>query len=240
MPNAANNDLGVHRLLAGESRATLLDLLRQSDHPMTVSELASASGLHDNTVRGHLDLLVSAGFITRRKERRATPGRPRIGYSVTVSGSFPSQQSKEEGDSLRLLCRVLAAQAAHPETAGTAWVRARTAAEQWMREHDDVDPARTVDTPEEALTVISEILDERGFAPEIARDQHSVVLHACPYGDLAMEQQQVVCGVHLGLLLGNLERMNSPVGARFSEIDPTTPRCVVQLVERPNRTEDSP
>jgi len=239
MAHSNDQERGVQRLLAGESRGQLLDLLRETEEPLTVSDLAKSSGLHENTVRGHLDQLVEAGFVTRRKEQRKLPGRPRIGYRATVSGSFSPKSLDDDADSLRLLCRVLAAQAATPVTSGTLWQRSRSAAEKWITEYGDIDASQTIETAEEALAVIAGIMHERGFAPNLIPEQRMVVLHSCPYADLAAEQQQVVCGIHLGMLLGTLERMNSPVGARFSNIDPITPRCTIELTELPKTTKES-
>ena len=72
----------VHRVLASESRSTLLELLRSSGRPMSVTEAAEAVGLHPSTTRLHLDLLVSAGLVDRAAERRPTAGRPAIRYSA--------------------------------------------------------------------------------------------------------------------------------------------------------------
>jgi predicted ArsR family transcriptional regulator len=40
--------------------------------------VAEVVGLHQNTVRGHLDVLVDAGYAVRRAEAPRGPGRPRI------------------------------------------------------------------------------------------------------------------------------------------------------------------
>ncbi len=61
----------------------ILDLLRCSDHDLGVVEVAEHVGLHQNTVRSHLDLLVKAGYAVRRTEVPSGPGRPRVVYQAT-------------------------------------------------------------------------------------------------------------------------------------------------------------
>ena len=55
-------------------RRRLLKLLRRSDTPLDVYQLADATGLHITTVRFHLDVLARAGQVTVQKTPRTTPG----------------------------------------------------------------------------------------------------------------------------------------------------------------------
>lgn len=226
-------DTGYHRVLAGKSRAQLLETLRRSGKALAIVDLAESSGLHDNTVREHLDILVRAGYVKASKEPRATRGRPRIVYSASVADEQPDREADSGSAALRILARVLAEEAGHLSQAGE---HARVAAEDWVARHTPEPRGRTVTSEAEASRVVFELLRARGFAPQIDDSNGSVVLHACPYSDLAREQQQVVCNVHLGLVLGTLNSLRSEYGARFASIDPETPRCVVQLVK--NRTEE--
>ena len=61
----------------------VLDLLRASGNALGVFEVAQRVGLHQNTVRSHLDLLVQAGYAVRRTEAANGPGRPRVVYEAT-------------------------------------------------------------------------------------------------------------------------------------------------------------
>ncbi len=224
-----------HRVLAGPSRAEILGLLRSADGTLTVQELADATGLHENTVRGHLDILVGNGYAERQAVPRRTPGRPQFGYSA-----IPMPEILPEPDSgsitLRLLARVLADQVADQNA--EAGLIAQNAAEDWVVRHLPDSRGRRITTETEALGTIADLLRGRGYAPEIDVDRGEIVLHGCPYADLAQAQQQVICGIHLGLMLGTLGSMNSPFGARLSEIDPVTPRCVVQLLEELEELDD--
>ena len=78
-----SSGLSHHQVLASTSRMAVLDLLRASDNGLGVVEVAAHVGLHQNTVRSHLDLLVEAGYAVRRTEAPSGPGRPRVVYEAT-------------------------------------------------------------------------------------------------------------------------------------------------------------
>lgn len=225
-----------HRVLAGPSRAEILGLLRSADHPLTVHELAERTELHENTVRRHLDILAGNGYAERTTVPRETPGRPQFAYSAT-----PMPDVIPEPDTgsitLRLLARVLADQLA--DTSPDAGLDAQDAAQDWVVRHLPDTRGRKVESEAEALEAIADLLRGRGYDPEIDLQESQVVLHGCPYADLAQAQQQVICGIHLGLMLGTLSSLQAPFGARLASIDPITPHCVVQLLEDPNEVEES-
>lgn len=241
MDSVSTNDQSeftAHRALACSSRAELLKLLRDTPRPMTIVELSKATGLHANTVREHLNILIASHFVTREADSGGGRGRPRLTYTAANAVKVPSPRSAQETDSLELLCRVLSANAARGSFGSSTWEHVQQSATDWVREHGQHLPNQRVETAADAIDVITAILAERGFSPAPDVGRQHVVLHACPYSELALEQQQVVCGAHLGLLLGALEQMGSPVKARFSEINPNIPRCVVQIVEPPAIRED--
>lgn len=217
-----------HRVLAGPSRAEILALLRSADRPLTVQGLADSTGLHENTVRGHLDILVGNGYAEKTTLSRETPGRPQHAYSaVAIPDVIPEPDNGSI--TLRLLARVLADQLA--DQGPEAGLVAQDAAQDWVVRHLPDSNGRKANTEAEALAVIAELLRGRGYEPEINLDRGQLILHGCPYADLAQAQQQVICGIHLGLMLGTLKTMQAPFGAQLASIDPVTPHCVVQLLE---------
>ncbi|KGM10770.1 helix-turn-helix domain-containing protein, partial [Cellulomonas carbonis] len=101
-PSGATAPSSRSRLPVGARRAALLEHLRTTGQPTTVGDLAQAVGLHANTVRAHLDLLVRDGHVERSTEVRATRGRPRELYRALPA------TADDEG--YALLAAVLAAQ----------------------------------------------------------------------------------------------------------------------------------
>ncbi|HEU0042466.1 MAG TPA: helix-turn-helix domain-containing protein, partial [Jiangellaceae bacterium] len=64
------------------SRAALLDQLVGQPEPTTIAALVAASGLHQNTVREHLDALVSVGLARRVTGVARGRGRPAWRYQA--------------------------------------------------------------------------------------------------------------------------------------------------------------
>jgi predicted ArsR family transcriptional regulator len=87
-------------VLASASRTAVLQVLRDAGGPLGVVDVAELVGLHQNTVRGHLDVLVDAGYAVRRSQAPSGPGRPRTAYEAT--------NAPEDGSNYKLIAEVLA------------------------------------------------------------------------------------------------------------------------------------
>lgn len=197
-------------MLASTSRMAVLELLRSHTQPLGVGEVAQHVGLHQNTVRSHLDLLVDAGYAIRRSEAPSGPGRPRVVYEATAA---------PEGErNYQLLAEVLAANlVSTSERPGEAAVNAgRAWAESAGRQRHGGD-ARTAGVPpvseEAAIAEVVRMLGDIGFAPEVSADGTSIYLHRCPFRELAERHPDVVCGAHLGIIQGALAELGAPVTA---------------------------
>ena len=198
---------------------------------VTISALAAMTGLHQNTVREHLDQLVEAGAATKTKAPSSGRGRPASLYRAI--GSPKTGSSEYLG-----LASVLAAQidrtSMNPRADGIAagldWGRdlAREVAQN-RADAEEHTPADERTPAEETLA----LLDTLGFAPESVTsdaeailsderapgaDVHSFRLTRCPLLEAAHEYPDIVCGVHLGLVRGALEVFGDP--AAESELDP--------------------
>ena len=211
-----------HRVLAGFSRSRLLAVLRQSNGPMGVRDLAAAVGLHPNTAREHLDQLVEAGLVTSRAAAPAGRGRPALRYVAERSGAEADPQAYRE------LAEVLAAELADRDDAIEAAIRA---GERWgARAADRMAPAGEHD---EAVDRLVGMLDGLGFAPETGRATTAPIrLRRCPFGPLARERGDVVCNVHLGLMRGALRELGSPLNAVSLEPFVEPDLCVAHLESR--------
>ncbi|MEV5412241.1 helix-turn-helix domain-containing protein [Thermopolyspora sp. NPDC052614] len=101
--HVAQIDPHAHRVLADVSRVAVLETLRRAGRPLAIPEIAAEVGLHPNTVRAHLALLVEHGYATGRTEDRERPGRPRLLYTATAKLG-----REEEGEDKRRNYRLLA------------------------------------------------------------------------------------------------------------------------------------
>lgn len=64
-----------------DAKRRLLDYLKRK--PSTAPELAEAFGLTDTAVRQHLEMLETAGLVTRRADRPSGRGRPAVRWALT-------------------------------------------------------------------------------------------------------------------------------------------------------------
>ncbi|MGN6610589.1 MAG: helix-turn-helix transcriptional regulator [Angustibacter sp.] len=197
-----------HQVLASTSRSAVLEVLRERATALDVDEVASAVGLHVNTVRGHLEVLVDGGYAVRRSLPPSGPGRPRTVYEATAA--------PEDGSNYRLLAEVLthylASTSAHP--AADAVAAGRSWAAPQVEGVAAPDRGATGPTSErDAVAAVVKLLADSGFRPEASADGSRIDLHHCPFRDLAVASPDVVCGAHLGILQGALAQLDAPIAA---------------------------
>lgn len=210
----------------GDSRAQVLSTLQDAGAPIGVVEVAKRVGLHPNTARFHLDGLVDAGLAERASEGRDQPGRPRTLYTASAESGRTGRRS------YHLLAEILtsyvAAQTPQPAEvaveAGQAWGR-------YLAERPA--PFQRIDAVTSTQQLVH-TLDEIGFAPEAvtAGRKRQILLHHCPFREVAMEHGDVVCSIHLGLMQGLLAEIDAPLEAQRLEpfVEPSL--CVAHLALR--------
>lgn len=209
--HAAHIDPRAHRVLADVSRVAVLETLRKAGRPLSIPEIATAVGLHPNTVRAHLALLVEHGYATGSTEDRDRPGRPRLLYAAT-----PQPASEEERRNYRLLAEVLLGYlSSDPETRAKGGAAGAVAAGRAYGRRV-ADAAGNADRPLDAATATQRIialLRDAGFDPRLATDGVHIELRRCPFQELAESHPDLVCGVHLGLMQGALADLGAPITA---------------------------
>ena len=211
-------DSRTHRVLAGVSRVAVLEALRVNAGLLDVQAIAEQVGLHPNTVRSHLDQLVEAGLVESEVQERKTPGRPRLLFRATWTRGAGAEGS------YKVLAEVLAsgirdgepAPGALAAEAGRRW--GQRLEQQGGASGDQLDSGQALDR-------LVALLDDVGFAPQLSKatvamtaigatgatvDATVIELHQCPFYDIARENTDVVCAVHLGLIQGALDQMQAP------------------------------
>jgi predicted ArsR family transcriptional regulator len=214
--------------VVGTSRARVLDVLRAARAPLGVDDVAARVGLHPNTTRFHLDVLVTQGLVERASEERILPGRPRTLYAATAASARAGRRS------YRLLAEILTSFLANrTKQPNRAAVQAGEAWGRYLTQRPA--PFRRVDAAT-AVRRLVDTLDDIGFAPEavtVSRERQ-ILLHHCPFREMAEEHGEIVCSVHLGLMRGMLAELDAPVEAQRLEpvLDPGP--CVAHIVKRPD------
>jgi len=143
-----------------------------------------------------------------------------------------------EGDNYRLLAEVLAqhivATSERPGeaavSAGRRWAESNAAA---MRSGAGGPADAAPVSAEVAVEVVMRMLGDSGFAPQLSADGTSVNLHRCPFRDLAVTHQDVVCGAHLGIIQGALDDLGGLVSATRLIPFVTPGLCVTTLARSP-------
>ncbi|AXH96701.1 helix-turn-helix transcriptional regulator [Ornithinimicrobium avium] len=220
----------------GERRADVLHAIAGAREGLGVRALAEATGLHDNTVRFHLERLVADGLVERRQGRSPGPGRPPLVFVAR------RDQDGAGHDNYELIAGALAM---HLGDGEEAMVAAEAAGRAWGRSHagsagSPGSPGHAggpdrADAPagdwEAGLDELVRVMDGAGFAPEItdAADGATVRVHHCPFGNLAREDRTVPCAVHLGLMRGVAEVAGGAVRVEGLEPFVTPSLCLAHL-----------
>ena len=164
--------------------------------PTTMAALAQATGLHENTVREHLDGLLGLGLAVRSRAEPSGRGRPAWLYEATDAD--PDARSEYAGLASAL------AQAIHHRSS-TPVDDAVAAGRAWGRDLARGRAAGPQQSATAARREVVELFDDLGFAPETDARATSARLTRCPLLEAAHRYPDVVCGVHLGLTRAAME-----------------------------------
>ncbi|HEY2795282.1 MAG TPA: helix-turn-helix domain-containing protein [Micromonosporaceae bacterium] len=178
--------------------------VRASAVPLTAGAIAETLDVHVNTVRFHLDALLTAGRVERAPADQRGDGRPPLLYrAVRV-------MDRGGGSNYRLLATILAghfaATSGDPATAATEMGRA------WGPSLAGAPPATNPIKPLAAARRLVRLLDDLGFQPEaLGKGGREIRLRHCPFLDLVDSHRQVICPLHLGLMQGALAAMPTSI-----------------------------
>jgi len=207
----------------GRSRGRVLDLLRAHDAPLQVRDVAQRMGLHPNTARFHLEALAAAGLASRIRLKPAAVGRPATAYRA-LPGPVAAGQRR-----YRLLAEMLSSlvSGVMPDPSSAA----AEAGREWGAYLADQPPPFERPSAAEAMGKLVAILAELGFDPKVVTDAplNQIDLCQCPFREVAMRHQDVVCSLHLGLMQGALTRMRAQVDAERLEPFVEPGRCIAHL-----------
>ncbi len=204
-----------HSVVEG-SRDRVLALLRAAEHPLGVAAIQTATGLSANAARFHLDRLVRSGAArAARDPNHAGPGRPAVLFSASPAAAV------EPAAAYRLLAGILAKELDSSGRPGAHLEAGRT----WARTTGRCAGEAGTDPVAAAMTLFT----DTGFQPALRADGRTVELHRCPYLDLAVERPAVVCGVHLGMVLGVLHEIGDGTRVRLVPVLHGDDPCLVRF-----------
>ena len=202
-----------------QGRQAVLSVVREADGPLAVAEVAERVGLHVNTVRGHLELLVHLGVVTRETEHRGGRGRPRVLYQLA------SEEPRHQ-DAYKTLAAALANELTI--LGGTDQRTADEAGLLWAEALVEEGRLRPTASSEDAVRQVTTLFSELGFDASTEPLSDRIYLRACPYSAIR-EAFPGVCEIHLGLMRGSLTVTGSGLAVNGFDIDARPGLCVAHL-----------
>ncbi|WP_051192029.1 helix-turn-helix transcriptional regulator [Microbacterium luticocti] len=181
------------------TREMLLRMVEAQGSAVSTAALTAASGLHENTVRGHLEQLYADGYVRRERENSTGRGRPAWLWTAVT----PEPANPYIG-----LAAALAATLARTSTDPVA--QARDAGRAWGAQIAATHAADRLAAPRE---VVVDVMREQGFAP--TDTGQTVVLRRCPLIEAATRYPDIVCAVHQGMIDGILQARGSSARSRL-------------------------
>lgn len=210
--------------VASGRRRQVAELFRASRRPLSAREVADALGLHINTARFHLDILVRHRTLRREAGRSQGPGRPRTQYSLEPGMDRGGPRN------YKLLSEMLISHLSGEHNPADS---ALGAGQAWGR-YLVLPPAPSQQlSSDDGASRLTELLSDVGFDPQLSSGTGAAIeirLRHCPFLELAETHRELVCALHLGLMQGALEQLAVPLRAHslIPFADPHT--CLARLV----------
>ena len=193
-PRPAGDLVTAAGQLSLKQLAVFQEIQANSDGVQVV-QISQALGMHPNTVRGHLDELMSAGVISRRVAPAPGRGRPSHVYTARVARTDKASQA------IIGLVEVLAETVVDDDVDAAKNLGRKWADRVHPRRHANI--RLDLDTAERH---ICQTLREMGFDPVPRPDAASakvreIGLNACPFiAEAGARPAPVVCALHEGFL----------------------------------------
>lgn len=194
-----------------ESRSRIQAAIEVAIEPLTVEAIAEMTGLHANTVRSHLDVLLAGGVITREAADAHGRGRPRWLYRSATPQRSP----------FHALAEALSVQLA---LVGDPTMADR-AAEQWALALPHLPQAAT---PDEAVDEATDALVRLGFHAQANTVGDAITITGCPYAEL-VDDNPVICDIHTALVARLLRQTGQPVTIEAMQVWARPGMCLAKL-----------
>jgi predicted ArsR family transcriptional regulator len=202
---------GEARALGDPTRFSLFRYIVDSDQPVGVAELTAYVQLNHNAIRQHLAVLRDAQLVVEEIEVRETPGRPRLLYRL-----HPEAAGKWETPSpYTWLARRLSDAVKYKRSPR------QVGAEDGLRRGlENSSAGDSVDAMEQQLV-------QRGFRPTRSERGRKVdfVLGRCPFAEVAADNPDTVCQLHLGLAEGLAQGLGGLTVERLTAKDAHRAGC---------------
>ena len=187
--------LPLLKALGDDTRFRCFRYVRDAGRAVSVAEVATELGLHQNTVRPHLERLREVGLLEVTSDSRGTVGRPQHLYQ-TVTDAPSLGLGPRSYHLLAELLAGLASRIARPDDAveiGQEW-----GAYLGVRESP-----RPGSLGQSGMALLETTFDRLGFDPVV--DGDTLCFTNCPFRELAEAYPDLICSLHRGLCEGLID-----------------------------------
>jgi predicted ArsR family transcriptional regulator len=199
------------RALGDPTRHEIFRYITDAARAVDIAELTQHLSVHHNAVRQHLAKLVDAGLLNESTAPTTGRGRPRLHYMVrpSVESRWGARGPYER---LTLLLSEVIRTGEAPIDVGR-----RAGRREFEAGHGEADP----------VARLAEWMDRQGFEPTLRRkgNRVDIDLGACPVGNTAAADPEIICGLHLGLAQGAADAMTGLVIDELIARDPRKGPC---------------
>ena len=182
------------------------------EHPegLTVGDAATATGLHPNVARHHLDKLVNGGYLEVTQRPSAGAGRPAKVYRA-IEPELRLEFGVRHDDILVTLLGKALSRLPNDEAAALAEEVGEEFGKQMAANMTAIPLSERPASQRSfrsALHVVADALSSHGFSAHAERhgEELRIVSGHCPFGDVAIEHP-VICAVDRGMVRGMLSAL---------------------------------
>ncbi len=192
--------------LADPTRYQIYRLLLDGGRALSVAELTDIVGVHHTAVRSHLQRLQSVDLIRSEASAPSGRGRPPTLYRATANLNVPGPAA-----AYRRLSSLL-----------TKALRDGVSVRQAGRDTGRLEAvaARAAEPDEDPLDALVHHARRHGYEPEVDETRSEVILHRCPYAEVAGDDPATICALHLGIAEGIAAELG---GIEVLELDANDP-----------------
>lgn len=190
---------------------SMLLILSDLGEPATIQVLSERTGLHANSVRETLAVLMEAGLVRRGQVPSASRGRPAWEYETSVPADITAVMKEFTGFA-NAICKHLRSSAADPME------EARRIGILWGEElvddfgaHNGRHGAEIIELfrgnvrhPVAKLRILFSIL---GFGAVAGSEEQSINLTVCPFSRNGQAPDPLICHMHSGMLSSMLNQL---------------------------------
>lgn len=202
-----------------ESRARVLEALRNAGVPQGISAVADATGLSAGAIRFHLANLLKAGAVGQvRPPEHDRPGRPAVLYEA-LQGDADNPAAAYRMLAALLGCRLI--RAGQPSAASdTGRSRARANCPNSVVEQSQV----------AAFAIVAQYF-RGGLDLTMCDDGRTLVLRGCQFHDLATEQSEIICSVQNGRTVRTTVKAGITTGVQLVSVPDGCCPCLLRRGE---------